>query len=109
MFAKDDGRKSSIGYYDPMFINLLERRQNMHPELFTTVFFIGDFGLRRIPRRGDYTEAEKKNVDTVYIKLINRWRKMETVRGTEAGLLMRKVYTHVYTAVVASLHFSQSH
>ena len=49
----------------------------MHPELFTTGFFIGYFSLRRSPRRGATMETEKKIVDTVDIKLINRWRKRE--------------------------------
>ena len=81
----------------------------MHPELFTTGVFIGNFSLRRSLRRGATTEAENKNVDTADIKLINRWRKMEAARGTEAGLLIQYVYTHVSRAVVASLRFSQSH
>ena len=60
MFARDNRRKAIIGDYDPMFINLLEQGQNMHPELFTTGICIGDLNIRRIPRRGSTTEAEKK-------------------------------------------------
>ena len=47
----------------------------MHPELFTTGFFIGYFSLRRSLRRGATREADNKNVDTADIELINRWRK----------------------------------
>ena len=61
----------------------------MHPELFTTVVFIGDFGIRRSLGRGATTEAENKNLYTTDIKLINRWRKSEAERGTETGLFMR--------------------
>ena len=43
----------------------------MHPELFTTGVFIGEFSLRRIPQRGATIEAENNNVDTAAIKLIN--------------------------------------
>ena len=71
MFARANGRKESIGDYDPMFRKLLEQGQKMHPELFTTGVFIGDFSLRRIPRHGENTEAENNNVDTADIKLIN--------------------------------------
>ena len=109
MFARYNGGKASIGDYGPIFINLMERGQRMHPELFTTVIFVGDFSIRRSLRRGATTEAENKNVDTADIKLINRWRKMEAARVIEAGLLVRYVYTHVSRAVVASLRFSQSH
>ena len=49
----------------------------MHPELFTTGFFIGYFSLRRSPRRGATTETENDNVYTADIELINRWRKRE--------------------------------
>ena len=79
----------------------------MHPEFFTTGVFIENFSLRRSLRRGATTEAEKKNVDTAAIELINRCRKREATRGTEAGLLMRQVYTQVSRAVVESLRFSQ--
>ena len=88
MFARDNGIKASIGDYDTMFKKLLERGQNMHPELFTTRFFIGEFSLRRIPRRGETTEAENKNVETAAIELINKWRKREAARGTKADILM---------------------
>ena len=87
-FARDNGRKSSIGDYDPMFRNLLERGQKMHPELFATGFFIGDFSLRRSPRCEATTEAENNNVDTAAIKIINQWRNREAERGIEAGLSM---------------------
>ena len=50
----------------------------MHPELFNTGFFIGDFSLKRILRRGATTEAENNNVYTAAIYLINRWRKGES-------------------------------
>ena len=60
----------------------------MHPELFTTGVFIGDFSLRRIPRRGATTEEDNNNVNTSAIELINQWRKREVERGTEVGLLM---------------------
>ena len=34
LFAKDNGRESSIGYYDPMFRNLLERGKKDAPRVF---------------------------------------------------------------------------
>ena len=86
-----NGRKSSIGYYDPMFRNLLERVKKMHPELFATGGFIGDFRLRRSPLRGATTEAENKNVENAAIEIINRWRKREAARGKEVGLSIRQV------------------
>ena len=82
MFTRDNRRKASIGDYDPMLRNLLERGQRMHPELFTTGVFIGDFSLRIISRREATTEAENNNVGTTAIELINLWRKREEERGT---------------------------
>ena len=81
LFTRDNGRKASIGDYDSMLINLLERVKKMHPELFTTGVFIGYISLRRSPRHEVTTEAENNNVDTAAIKLINRWRKREEARG----------------------------
>ena len=89
MFARYNMRKASIGDYDHIFINVLEGGQKMHPELFTTGVFIGDFSIRRSLRRGATTEAENKNVDTAAIELINRWRKRGSARRTEAGLSMQ--------------------
>ena len=86
MFSRDNGSKASIGDYDHILRNLLKRGQKMHPEFFTTGVFIENFSLRRILRRGATTEAENKNVETAAIKLINRFRKREATRGTEAGL-----------------------
>ena len=67
LFARENRRKASIGDYDTMFRNLLERGQKMHPELFTTDFFIGDFSLRRSPMHGETTEEENNNMYTAAI------------------------------------------
>ena len=69
-----------------MFINLMERGQNLHPELFTTGVFVGNFSIRRSPRRGATTEAENNNMYTVDIELIIRWGGMEAERRTESGI-----------------------
>ena len=84
MFAREIGSKASIGDYDHILINLLELGQNIHPELFTTVVFIGNFSLRRSLRRGATIEAENKNVDTAAIELINRCRKRDRSRSIDA-------------------------
>ena len=60
MFARENGSKASIGDYDHILINLMELGQKIHPELFTTGVFIGNFSLRRSLRRGATTEAEKQ-------------------------------------------------
>ena len=109
LFARDNGRKASIGDYDPMFRNLLKQGKNMQPELFTTGVSIGGFSLRRRPQRGSTIEVEKNNVDTAAIKMIKRWRKREVARGTKASLSMQQVYTQVSRAAVAYLRFSRSH
>ena len=77
--------------------------------MFTKGVLIGDFSLKRNPRRGSTTEEENKNVDTAAIELINIFRKREAARGKGAGPSMLKLYTHVFRDVVDSLPFSQSH
>ena len=77
--------------------------------MFTTGVFIANFSLRRSPQHVVTTEAGNNNVDTVDIKLINRWRKRDAERGKEADIYMRQVYTQVSIAVVASLRFYKSH
>ena len=71
LFVRDNTRKAIIEDYDPMFRNLLERGQKMHPELFDIRVFIGYLSLRIIPRSGATTEADNNNVYTADIELIN--------------------------------------
>ena len=109
LFAKKNGRKSSLGDYDPLFREYLSRLQKRKPKLFCKDVVINEYSLRRSLRRGATTEAENNGVDLVTIELINRWRRKEKARGAEAGLSMRQTYTQVSRAVVAALRFSQSH
>ena len=86
MLARDNRRKANIGEYHPMFKILLDQGQKIRPELFTAGVCIGDFSLRRIPRRGATTEADNNNLEIAAIEIINLCRKKEAERGTEAGL-----------------------
>ena len=109
MFSRSNGKKASMGDFDPMFRDYLERAMRKFPTLFYKSVALQDYSLRRSLRRGATTEAENNNVDTVTIELVNRWRKKEAAKGAEAGLTMRQVYTQVSRAVKAALRFSQSH
>ena len=109
LFARPKGCKASLGDYDPLFRDYLERAQKARPKLFTAGVPIKDFSLRRSLRRGATTESENNNVDKVAIELTNRQRKKEAARGAEAGLFMRQVYTQVSRVVVAAPWFPQSH
>ena len=42
------------------------------------------------------------------IELINRWHKKEAVKGSEAGLAMRQVYTQVMSTLPTMLKFSRA-
>ena len=106
LFARPKGHKASLGDYDPLFRDYLERAQNTRPKLFTTGVPVRDFSLWRLLMRGATVEAENSNVDTVAVELTNRWRKKEATRGSETGLLMSQVYTQVSRAVVATCWFS---
>ena len=109
MFAREMGKKASLGDYDPIFRDYVERAMKLKKGLFSKAVSVDNYSLRRSLRRGATTEAENNNVDPVAIELINRWRKKESARGAEAGLSMRQVYTQVSRAIVAVLRFSQSH
>ena len=109
LFARKTGKKASLGDYDPMFRDYVERAMKLKKGLFSKAVSVDNYSLRRSLRRGATTEAENNNVDPIAIELINRWRKKESARGAEAGLSMRQVYTQVSRAIVAVLRFSQSH
>ena len=109
LFANKDGNRASLGDFDPLFRDYLERLRQANPDVFLTSVSIEDYSLRRSLRRGATTTSQNNKVDGVAIDLINRWRKKEAAKGAEAGLSMRQVYTQVSQAVVAALRFSQSH
>ena len=108
LFARQDGRKASLGDYDASFRDYLERARESHAGFFFSSALITDYSLRRSLRRGATIEAENNNVDTAAIELINRWRKKESARGAEPTLSMRQVYTQVSRAAGSALRFSQS-
>ena len=51
-------------------------------------------------------ETTNHNVDIKVIELINRWRKKEAARGSEAGHPMRQVYTQVRSTLPTMKEFS---
>ena len=103
------GERLVLGITTPCFRDYLTRAREAHPKLFSSSVQIKDYSLRRSLRRGATTESENNKVDPSTIELINRWRRKEAARGSEAGLPMRQVYTQVSRALLAMLRFSQSH
>ena len=109
LFAREGGRKGSIGDYDPLFRAYIERTMSARPGLFPKGVDVHDFSLRRSPRRGSTTSATNNKVHPLAIELMNRWRTREKARGTEPGLSMRQVYTQVRNTINATLEYSLSH
>ena len=91
LFARPNGRKASLGDYDPLFRDYLAQAQKAFPKKFTSSVPVTDFSLRRSLRRGATTESENNAVDPVTIELINRWRKKERARRAEAGLVVCEI------------------
>jgi hypothetical protein len=108
LFAKKSGKsRARISDYDDLFRDYLRRVQQKYPKVIPASMEIQDFGLWRSGRRGATTEATHNLVDEKIIELINRWRKREAAKGTEAGLPMRQVYTQVSNLLGTVLQFSQ--
>ncbi len=53
-------------------------------------------------------ETTNQDVSEKIIDLINRWRKKEAAKVSEAGLAMRQVYTQVRSTLPAMLKFSKA-
>jgi hypothetical protein len=108
LFTKKSGKaRARISDYDDLFRDYLGRVQQKYPKVIPGSMNIQDFGLWRSCRRGATTEATHNLVDDMIIELINRWRKREAAKGTEAGLPMRQVYTQVSNLLDTMLQFSQ--
>ena len=80
LMAKPNDSKASLGDYNSPFQYYMARAQKAHPKLFPAVVPIKDYSPQRPLRRGATTEAENSYVDTVAIKLTNRWMKEEADR-----------------------------
>ena len=113
LLSKANGKKATIGDYDPLFRDYVTRAIKANLKAKRDVFRKGvdpsDYSLRRSPRRGSTTTATNNNVDPLTIELVNRWRKREKAKGAEPSLPMRQVYTQVRNAIDATLRSSQSH
>jgi hypothetical protein len=81
-----------------------EEDQKLVPSAVET----SDFSLWRSLPRGAVLETTTHKVDVQEIELINRWRKKEAARGSEAGLPMRQVYTQVQSALPTMKEFSRA-
>jgi hypothetical protein len=53
-------------------------------------------------------ETTNQDVSEKVIELINRWRKKEPAKGSEAGLPMRQVYMQVRSTLLVMLKFSKA-
>jgi hypothetical protein len=93
LFQSRRGVRYKFGIFDQLFRLLIDQARERHPKLLPEVVETGDFSLWRSPRRGAVLETLKQDVAEKLIKVVNRWRKKEAVRGSEAGLPMRQVYT----------------
>ena len=97
-----------FGQYDALFRALVDQAQERHPRLLPEAVETEDFSLWRSPRRGAVLETTNQDVSEKVIELINRWRKKEAAKGSEAGLTMRQVYTQVRSTLPTMLKFSKA-
>ncbi len=102
------GVHSNFGIYDHIFRALIDLVREEHSSLLPEVVETGDFSLWRSPRRGAVLETTNQDVAEKVIKLINRWRKKEAAKGSEAGLPMRQVYTQVKSTLPTMIKFSKA-
>ena len=97
-----------FGQYDALFRALVDQAQERHPRLLLEAVETKDFSLWRSPKRGAVLETTNQDVSEKVIELINRWRKKEAAKGSEAGLAMRQVYTQVRSTLPTMLKFSKA-
>jgi hypothetical protein len=108
LFEQKPGKQAKFGAYQDYFRTLIDLARNQDPRLLPSSVETTDFSLWQSLRRGAVLETTNHNVDTKVIELINRWRKKEAARGSEAGLPMRQVYTQVRSALPTMKEFSRA-
>ncbi len=87
---------------------MIDQARERHAKLLPEVVETGDFSLWRSPRRGAILETLNQDVAEKVIELVNRWRKKEAARPSEAGLPMRQVYTQVRSTLPTMLKYSKA-
>ena len=108
LFQNRRGVCSKFGIYDHIFRAPVDTARELHFRLLPEVVETGDFSLWRSPRRGAVLETTNQDVAEKVIELVNRWRKKEAAKGSEAGLPMRQVYTQVKSTLPTMLKFSKA-
>jgi hypothetical protein len=108
LFQNRRGARVKFGRYDTLFRALIDQAQERHPRLIPETVETEDFSLWRSPRRGVVLETTNQDVSEKVIELINRWRKKEAAKGSEAGLAMRQVYTQVRSTLPTMLKYSKA-
>jgi hypothetical protein len=96
------------GQYDALYRALVDQARERHPRLLPEAVKTDDFSLWRSPRIGAVLETTNQDVSEKVIELINRWCKKEAAKGSEAGLVMRQVYTQVRSTLPTMLKFSKA-
>ena len=108
LFEEKPGKRAKFGKYQDYFRSLVKHVREEDPKLVPSAVETTDFSLWRSLRRGAVLETTNHRVDVQVIELINRWRKKEAARGSEAGLPMRQVYTQVRSALPTMKEFSRA-
>jgi hypothetical protein len=108
LFKEKSGKRAKFGHYQEYFRSLVERAREEDPKLVPSAVETVNFSLWRSLHRGAVLETTNNNVDVQVVELINRWRKKEAARGSEAGLPMRQVYTQVRSALSTMKEFSRA-
>ena len=110
LFQDQRGAKMKFGQYNALYRALVDQARERHPRLLLEAVETEDFSLWRSPRRGAVLETTNQDVSEKVIELINRWRKNEAAKGSEAGLAMRQVYTQtqVRSTLPTMLKFSKA-
>jgi hypothetical protein len=108
LFQDRQGARLKFGKYDPLYRALVDQARERHPRLLPEAVETEDFSLWRSPRRGAVLETTNQDAFEKVIELINRWRKKEAAKGSEAGLAMRQVYTQVRSTMPTMLKFSMA-
>ncbi len=105
LFEATPGKQAKFGQYQEYFRTLIDLARERKSRILSASVLTNDFSLWRSPRRGAVLETTNNNVDVKVIELINRWRKKEAARGSEAGLPMRQVYTQVRSTLPTMMEF----
>ena len=108
-FCNEDGTMITSGDFNQIFTELMQRLQDVKPELFGEGLDVRrTYGVARSFRRGANSRAKEEGVSEELRNYINRWSSVEAKRGQRPSMSMAQHYLETRLILKRTLVYSKA-